>query len=82
MLYLGHIPVLAILGDRVSRILGHVPLDAQDSWWNNRLYVPDVGPEGMRLRFLVTLAVLLPANLFSCLRNWDKGVGRAECKGW
>jgi hypothetical protein len=63
MLYLVHIPVLAILGDRVSRMLGQIPFDAQDSWWNNRLYIPDVGPAGMRSRFLVTLAVLLPICL-------------------
>jgi hypothetical protein len=63
MLHLVHIPVLAILGDRVSRMLGQIPFDAQDSWWNNRLYIPDVGPAGMRSRFLVTLAVLLPICL-------------------
>lgn len=37
MLYLVHIPVLAILGGRVSRMLGQIPFDARDSWWNYRL---------------------------------------------
>jgi peptidoglycan/LPS O-acetylase OafA/YrhL len=59
MLYLVHLPVLAILGDRLGRMLGQVSPGAKESWWNNRLYVPDVGPVGMSSRWLVSVVIML-----------------------
>ena len=63
MLYLTHIPVTRILGDRIGRPFGHQPMGAATSWWDNRLYIPDVGPVGLSTRFLVCLAVMLLSSL-------------------
>lgn len=63
MLYLVHLPMGTILGNRVARMLGQVSADAEYSWWNNKLYIPDVGPAGMSSRFLVALGIMLPVCL-------------------
>ncbi|KAF2237045.1 hypothetical protein EV356DRAFT_522004 [Viridothelium virens] len=63
MLYLVHLAVLGIFGDRIGRLFGQVPFGAKDSWWDNRLYIPDIGPAGMSSRFLVCMLIMLPICL-------------------
>lgn len=63
MLYLVHLPILSILGDRVGRMFGNLPKDPKPSWWNNKLYIPNFGPWGMNSRFLASLAIVLPVCL-------------------
>ncbi|KAK3309408.1 acyltransferase family-domain-containing protein [Chaetomium strumarium] len=66
MFYLVHLPMQYMVGDRLARALGHVPLFApadSSSWWDDRLRVPDVGPPGFNSRFLLATAVMLPLNL-------------------
>lgn len=63
MLYLLHLPILGILGNRIARMFGQVSQNAETSWWNNRLHIPDVGPAGMSSRFLASLTVVLPIIL-------------------
>ncbi len=68
-LYLLHIPVLWTIGDRVYRLFGGIPSGASvDSWFDNRLSIPDVGPHGISTRFILTQLVLLPVNLL--LAEW------------
>lgn len=60
MLYLVHLPLWAVVGERLSRMLGQVsPGAAAGDWWNHRLYIPDIGPTGLSSRFLVALTILL-----------------------
>jgi peptidoglycan/LPS O-acetylase OafA/YrhL len=63
MLYLVHLPMFYILSYRVGRMLGQVWEDTEDSWWNNRLRIPDVGPAGMSSRYLVSLGIMLSVCL-------------------
>lgn len=63
MLYLVHLPVLDIFGDRIARMFGNVNAGSQESWWDNRLCIPDVGPVGLSSRWLVSLAIALPISL-------------------
>ncbi|KAK4239293.1 acyltransferase family-domain-containing protein [Achaetomium macrosporum] len=64
MFYLIHLPMQYMVGDRVARMFGHVPPFApKESWWDNRLHVPDVGPPGFNTRFLLSTAIMLPLNL-------------------
>ncbi|SPQ18491.1 bebe6dc2-fd64-4d3b-84d4-a8a74ff6ba18 [Thermothielavioides terrestris] len=63
MFYLIHLPMQYIVGDRVALMLGHVPKDAEPTWWDNRLYVPDLGPPGFNTRFLLSMAVMFPLDL-------------------
>ena len=62
LLYLVHLPVIAIFGDRIGRMLGNVPF-GPDSWWDNWIPIPDIGPAAMSLRFLTCLALVLPVCL-------------------
>ncbi len=63
MLYLVHLPVQYMVGDRVARMFGHTLYGTKETWWDNRLQVPDLGPPGFRLRFWMGTAVTLPLNL-------------------
>ena len=64
MLYLIHLPILAILGGRVARIFGNAPQDpSEKAWYDNLLYIPDFGPSGPSSRFIASVAVLLPVCL-------------------
>ncbi|KAK3901778.1 acyltransferase 3 [Staphylotrichum tortipilum] len=64
MFYLVHLPMQYMLGDRVGRMFGTVPGWAPtESWWDNKLPVPDWGGPGFSLRFFLTMAVMLPVNL-------------------
>lgn len=61
--YLIHLPVLNVLAGYVSRMMGDVPPFAEESWLDNLLPIPDVGPTGFNCRFLVNLAIILPICL-------------------
>lgn len=65
MLYLVHIPIVMNYGDRVGKMfgLGYLNTLPGESWWNNRLPVPDIGPRGFSLRFLLSLTLVLPVCL-------------------
>ncbi|KAL2127981.1 hypothetical protein VTI74DRAFT_9905 [Chaetomium olivicolor] len=63
MFYLIHLPMQYMVGDRVAKMFGHVPPGTKETWWDNRLYVPDVGPPGFNTRFLLSMAVMLPLDL-------------------
>lgn len=63
LLYLVHLSVLTVLGGRLGRIVGNVPMGAKESWLDNKLYIPDIGPVGMSSRFLVALVIVLSVCL-------------------
>ena len=63
MLYLVHLPILAMLGGRVSRMVGVTYPDTAPSWWNNRLWIPKFGPAGPDSRFVASMAIILPICL-------------------
>ena len=75
MLYIFHEPVMLALHDRWVRMIGAAtfdgpPMDNWDlSWWENRLWVPDVGPLMLSTRMLVQsggmLAVVLVVAHFA-----------------
>jgi peptidoglycan/LPS O-acetylase OafA/YrhL len=58
MLYLIHLPLLYIFGDRIRRAVGVNHPGAGISWWDNKLWMPDWGPPGFNIRFLVSLAIM------------------------
>ncbi|BDD56285.1 hypothetical protein MPDQ_002053 [Monascus purpureus] len=68
MLYLIHLPMFAIVGDRIGKMLGQDNL-AAEPWWENRLYIPDIGPTAMSTRFLLCLSLVLSI----CLAVADLG---------
>ncbi|KAF3028133.1 hypothetical protein E8E15_008835 [Penicillium rubens] len=64
--YLVHGPVLWTLGDRLYAAVGFV-LDSHYEncpWWINRLPLPNVGPLGLEVNFLVANLVLLPLTIW------------------
>jgi peptidoglycan/LPS O-acetylase OafA/YrhL len=65
LLYLIHLPVIAIFGDRLSRVLGQVPPggDEDKRWYDNQLWIPDVGSVGLSTRWLACFAIVLLAVL-------------------
>ena len=64
MFYLVHLPMQYMLGDRLGSAFGATPSWLPGpSWWDNLLTVPDWGGPGFGLRFLLTMAVMLPLNL-------------------
>ena len=63
MLYLVHLPVLAVMGDRVARALGQVYVKSEPSRWDYRVRVPDFGPVGMSSRCVLGFGVVLPVAL-------------------
>ncbi|KAF2150133.1 membrane protein acetyltransferase-like protein [Myriangium duriaei CBS 260.36] len=59
-LYLLHTPILWIVSDRLFRFFTHRRPEAEiDSWFDNRVDVPDVGPRGLTTKFLLCQAALL-----------------------
>lgn len=63
-LYLTHIPFLWIIGDRIYRIFGAIKADSNmQTWFDNRLTIPDVGPRGLSLRFIVSQMFILFLNI-------------------
>ena len=60
MLYLVHLPVIGVLGVRVARFFGQTFIGAEESWWQDQLWLPDVGPTGLGLRVWASFGVLLP----------------------
>ncbi|KAH9828171.1 Acyltransferase [Teratosphaeria destructans] len=63
MLYLVHIPVFGTLAGRVGAMFGNVSLGSPPSFWNDRLWIPDIGPAGCSSRFIASVAVLLPITI-------------------
>ena len=65
MLYLVHLPLFRILGDRLQSLLGGGL--AHDSlaggFWDRTFAVPDIGPVGLSLRFLLCMMVMLPLTM-------------------
>jgi peptidoglycan/LPS O-acetylase OafA/YrhL len=63
-LYLVHIPMFWIIGDRIYRLLGTLPAGSGDeSWFDNRLAFEDFGPTGFSAKFILAQMILLPLNL-------------------
>lgn len=60
--------MFAIVGDRIGKMLGQDNLSAEP-WWENRLYIPDIGPTAMSTRFLLCLSLMLSI----CLAVADLG---------
>ena len=58
MLYLVHLPLLYVLGERVRRVVGAGIPGSEASWWDDRLWIPDVGPVGLNSRFMVSMAIM------------------------
>ena len=68
-LYLIHIPLLWTIGDRLARAFGIVSADSNfQIWYDNLLYLPDIGPQGLSLRFIAVQLVMMPLSLW--LANW------------
>ncbi|BFZ54731.1 hypothetical protein PYCC9005_001768 [Savitreella phatthalungensis] len=74
--YLVHGPVLSIIGDRVYHIVGRehgMPGDMEE--WTNLLPLPDWGPSGLEIDFILPHIVLLPVTLYLsdvCTKLWDE----------
>ncbi|RMZ91806.1 hypothetical protein DV736_g953, partial [Chaetothyriales sp. CBS 134916] len=51
MLYAIHLPLMVCFGNRMSRAFGTIPFMSEPVWWDNMLYVPDIGPMGLSLRW-------------------------------
>ncbi|KAL9619570.1 MAG: hypothetical protein Q9160_005846 [Pyrenula sp. 1 TL-2023] len=61
-LYLIHIPFLWTVGDRIYRIFGACRPELQ-TWFDNWLRLPDIGPRGLSVKFVMTQAFILPLCL-------------------
>lgn len=63
-LYLTHIPFLWIMGDRVYRLFGAIKADSNmETWFDNKLTIPEVGPHGLSLRYVMSQLVILSLNM-------------------
>lgn len=63
MLYLIHLPLAHMVGDPyLTRTFGfsYAPTP---SWWDNRLYIPDLGPRGLSSRWSVQWTILFGLTL-------------------
>ena len=58
MLYLVHLPILHMLGDRVRCAVGAIPSSVETTWWNSLLWIPEFGAAGFNSRFIVSLAIM------------------------
>ncbi len=68
-LYLIHIPLLWTVGDRIARAFGVVSANSGfQTWYDNLLYLPDVGPQGLSLRFIAVQLIMMPLSLW--MANW------------
>jgi peptidoglycan/LPS O-acetylase OafA/YrhL len=62
MFYLIHLPLFGIIGGRISRMFGNTIFGDQ-TFLDDLLWIPDVGPAAMSTRFICSVAVLLPTTL-------------------
>ncbi|KAL8243585.1 hypothetical protein R6Q59_009843 [Mikania micrantha] len=62
MLYVVHFPLMLVINDRIRRAFG-MTFISEPKWWDNILYVPDVGPMGLTLRHIVNWAAMLAVTL-------------------
>ncbi|KAI5360545.1 Putative acyltransferase 3 domain-containing protein [Septoria linicola] len=66
MVYLLHLPMFRILGDRLSALLGgSVSVELQGTFWERSWAVLNIGPLGLSLRFLICVAIELPLTLLA-----------------
>lgn len=63
MVYIFHEPIFFVFANRWSRILGQVYFWEKSRWYDNLLYVPEWGLEGMNARWLAQWAVDLTVTL-------------------
>lgn len=63
MLYLFHQPVFLCMTDRLRRVYGNMSL-ASSMPWDNLLWLPDIGPIGLSLRWVVEYVTALSVNIF------------------
>ncbi|KAH8893887.1 hypothetical protein GQ53DRAFT_793378 [Thozetella sp. PMI_491] len=67
-LYLVHGPILVTLGDRIYNAVGWIRFTAKDGemlgGWINAFPIPNVGPMGLELNFLLPNIILLPFTLW------------------
>lgn len=62
MLYLIHLPIAYMVVDPyILRTFGTVTLET--NWWDNRLYIPDIGPRGLSTRWAVQWTILFSLTL-------------------
>lgn len=65
MLYLVHLPFFRIFPDRFNNLIGmNGDPTSEGTFWDKSWPVPEWGPVGMNLRFLVSMAVCFPTTLF------------------
>jgi len=66
MLYLVHGPILWTIGDRLYAAAGYVQEghSVRIPGWANRFPIPDVGPIGLELRYIVPQLFLIPFTLW------------------
>ncbi|KPI35159.1 uncharacterized protein AB675_10126 [Cyphellophora attinorum] len=65
MLYIVHMPLFMCVGDRWRRALGNTPYMSEPKWWDSVLLVPEHGPGGIQLRWLVEWTSILALVLFT-----------------
>lgn len=68
-LYLVHTPFLWTAGDIFCRLLGLVRQDFA-TWYDGKLKIPDVGPQGISTGFLASQLIIFPLNLLVALCAW------------
>ena len=61
-LYLTHIPFLWVIGDTIYRLFGLTRPELQ-TWADNRIHIPDVGPVGLSTRWVISQLFILPLNM-------------------
>ena len=69
LLYLVHTPILWTAGDTVCRLLGLVRQDFA-TWYDGKLTIPDVGPQGISTGFLASQLIIFPLNVLIALCAW------------
>ena len=64
ILYLIHLPLLFSIRDTfLQRMLGNVPFTDDLKFYDNILYIPDIGPTALNLRFVVQWFLMLVITL-------------------
>ena len=68
-LYLVHTPFVWTIGDIICRLLGTKAQDFETGW-DDRLKIPDVGPQGISTGFLVAQSLIFPLTVLLSLVVW------------
>lgn len=53
MLYLVHLPIFTCIENRLMRVFGQIQPSSEPQWWDNRLYIPDIGPKGLNSHWII-----------------------------